>query len=36
MFTQLEFNTSGFNKCNFNSFISFIFSFFRCKNAFIS
>ena len=34
MFTQLEFNTSGFNKCNFSSFVSFIFSYFH--NVFIS
>ena len=34
MFAQLEFNTSGFNKCSFNSFVSFIFSYFH--NAFIS
>ena len=27
MFTQMEFNTTDFNKCN-SSFISFIFSFF--------
>jgi len=31
MFTQLEFNTSSFNKRNLNSFVSFIF-----YNAFIS
>ena len=27
MFTLLKFDTSDFNKCKFNSFISFIFSF---------
>ena len=27
MFTLLKFKTNDFNKCKFNSFISFIFSF---------
>lgn len=28
MFTQMEFNTTDFNKCNNNSFVSSIFSFY--------